>query len=143
MVLYAKEVVEPEFLSMSPETTALEAARVMKERHRGYVIVSRAEKPIGIVTEWDYLSKLVAQAKDPAQTTLGELMTEGLVSVAADEGIESVARIMTERGVRRVLVLKDDKVVGVITARTILSRFDEYVDKISTTIARLQAPPTA
>jgi len=140
MVLFAKDVAEPVFLSLPPETNALEAARQMKDKHQGYVIVVSADKPIGIVTEWDYLAKVVAEARDPSTMTLKELMTEGLISVPDGEGLEGVARIMTEKGVRRVLVMRKDKVVGVITSRTILAHLDEYIDKVSVTIARLQAP---
>jgi len=68
-------------------------------------------------------------------------MTEGLFSVSPEEGLEGIARIMTEKGVRRVVVLKGGGILGVITARTILARLEEYVDKVSVTIARLQAPP--
>ena len=140
MVLFAKDVAEPVFLSLPPETNALEAARQMKDKHQGYVIVVSADKPIGIVTEWDYLAKVMAEARDPSTMTLKELMTEGLISVPDGEGLEGVARIMTEKGVRRVLVMRKDKVVGVITSRTILAHLDEYIDKVSVTIARLQAP---
>jgi CBS domain-containing protein len=142
MVLFAKDVAEPVFLSLPREANALEAARQMKEKHQGYVIVVEAEKPVGIVTEWDYLSKVMAEGKDPSKMKLGDLMTEGLISVPDGEGLEGVARIMTEKGVRRVLVMQKEKVVGVITSRTILAHLDEYIDKVSVTIARLQAPPT-
>lgn len=142
MVLFAKDVAEPTFLVLPPETDALAAAKLMRDKHQGYAIVSVAGKPEGIVTEWDYLSKVVAEGRDPARVTLGELMTEGIISVPANEGLEGVARVMTDRRVRRVLVIQDDKVIGVITSRTILSRLDEYIDKVSTTIARLQAPPS-
>jgi IMP dehydrogenase len=141
MVLFAKDVVEPAFLSLPPDTNALEAARSMKEKRQGYVIVVSENNPVGIVTEWDYLSKVVAEAKDPSKVTLRELMSQGLISVSANDGIEKVAQVMTQKGVRRVLVLHDGKVIGIITSRTILARLDEYVDKVSVTIARLQAPP--
>ena len=141
MVLFAKDVLEHEFLSFSPETSALDAARSMKQNRQGFVIVVSNERPAGIVTEWDYLSKVVADSRDPAGMKLRELMTEGLVSVSPEEGLDGIARIMTEKGVRRVVVLKDGKILGVITARTILARLEEYVDKVSVTIARLQAPP--
>lgn len=142
MVLFAKDVAEPVFLSLPPETNALEAARKMKDKHQGYVIVVEGDKPIGIVTEWDFLSKVVADGKDPSGMALTDLMTEGLISVPVGEGLESVARIMTERGVRRVLVMQKETVIGVITSRTILAHLDEYIDKVSVTIARLQAPPS-
>ncbi|MGA2198598.1 MAG: CBS domain-containing protein, partial [Nitrososphaerales archaeon] len=70
-----------------------------------------------------------------------DIMTAGLITVKGSDGLESVAKTMTERGVRRVLVLQDDKVLGVITSRTILARLEEYINRVSTTIARLQAPP--
>jgi len=141
MVLVAKDIAEKEFLSLSRETTALEAARQMKAKKHGYAIVaSSAGSPEGIVTEWDYLSKIVAEGRDPSHVKLGDIMTSDLVSVDANVGLDQVAELMAHRGIRRVLVLKDRKVIGVITAGIMLSRLKEYVDKVSSTIARLQSP---
>ena len=139
MVLYAKDIVEPEFLSMRPQTTLLEAAKVMADRHHGFVLVTSAEgRPIGIVTEWDILAKVVAEGRDPAQVRLEELMTRSLVYVEANEGIDRVAQIMADKGIRRVLVQKDGKVIGVIRAQTIARRMRDYLDSISAQIARAQ-----
>jgi IMP dehydrogenase len=141
LVLFAKDVAETVFLSLPRETNALAAAKTMKEKHQGFVVVLNGSLPEGIVTEWDYLSKVLAEEKDPALVTIGDIMTAGLITVKGSDGLESVAKTMTERGVRRVLVLQDDKVLGVITSRTILARLEEYINRVSTTIARLQAPP--
>ena len=141
MVLVAKDIVEKEFLYISSETTALEAARQMKARRHGFaIIVSSAGNPEGIVTEWDYLSKIVAEGKDPSRVKMVDIMTSDLVSVDANVGLDQVAELMAHKGIRRVLVLKDHKVIGVITAAIMLSRLKEYVDKVSSTIARLQSP---
>jgi len=141
MVLVAKDIVEKEFLSLSRETTALEGARQMKAKRHGYAIIaSSTGSPEGIVTEWDYLSKIVAEGKDPSHVKLGDIMTTDLVSVDANVGLDQVAQLMTQKGIRRVLVMKDRKVIGVITAAVMLSRLKEYVDKVSSTIARLQSP---
>src|SRR5690349_20354671 len=112
MVLVAKDIVEKEFLSLPRETSALEAARQMKAKSHGYAIIAtQGGNPEGIVTEWDYLSKIVAQSRDPASITLGDIMTGELVSVDANEGLDQVAQIMTQKGIRRVLVVKDHKVL--------------------------------
>src|SRR5512136_2212609 len=141
MVLYAKDIVEPDFLSLPIEMDALAASRTMKERKHGFVIVVDAGgKPVGIVTEWDCLAKILAGGKDAARVPLGEIMSRELVSVDARDGIDRVAQIMTQRGVRRVLVVQDSKVLGVITASTILKRLTAYVDRISTSVARFQGP---
>jgi len=141
MVLVAKDVVEKEFLSVPPDTTTLEAAKQMKAKRHGFVIIaSPTGSPEGIVTEWDYLSKIVAEGKDPSRVRLGDIMTSVLVSVDANVGLDQVAELMARKGIRRVLVLKDKKVIGVITASSMLSRLKEYVDQVSSTIARLQSP---
>lgn len=141
MVLVAKDIVEKDFLSMPRGTTALEAAKQMKSNRHGFVVVVTADRrPEGIVTEWDYLEKLVAEGKEPAKVKLEEIMSGNLVTVKADDGLDSVAQLMAEKGIRRVLVLQDGKVLGTITARTMLTRMKEYVDRVSSQIARLQAP---
>jgi signal-transduction protein with cAMP-binding, CBS, and nucleotidyltransferase domain len=141
MVLVAKDIVEKEFLSLSTSVTALEAARQMKARGHGFAIISSSSGvPEGIVTEWDFLAKIMAEGKDPASVRLGDIMTTNLVSVDGNEGIDQVAQIMTQKGIRRVLVISDHKVLGVITAKTMLARLKEYIDRISSQIARLQSP---
>ncbi len=141
MVLLAKDIVEKDFLSMPRETSALETAKQMKSSQRGFVIIAGADgRPEGIVTEWDYLSKLVAEGKDPSKTRLEDIMSTGLVTVKADDGIDSVSQMMSDRGIRRVLVIQGGKLLGVITAKTVLSRLKEYVDQVSSQIARLQTP---
>ncbi len=142
MVFRAKDIVETDFLSMSKETTALEAARAMKQKMHGFVVVVTADgKPEGIVTEWDYLSKLVAERKDPSKSKLAELMSTNLVTVDSNEATDQISQLMADKGIRRLLVTEDGKTIGVITAKTILANLKEYVNKVSAQIARLQAPP--
>ena len=141
MVLVAKDVVEKDFLSVPRDTSALDAARQMKAKRHGFAIIaSSTGSPEGIDTEWGYLSKIVAEGKDPLQVRLGDIMTSDLVSVDANVGLDQVAELMARKGIRRVLVLKDRRVIGVITASSMLSRLKEYVDQVSSTIARLQSP---
>ena len=141
MVLVAKDIAESDFISLSRETNTLDAARLMKEKHHGFiVVVSPQGEPEGMVTEWDFLSKIVSEGKDPSTIKLGEIMSPSLVTVKSSDGIDSVAKLMAERGIRRVLVTQDGKIIGAVTSRTILRRLEEYVNKISAQIARLQAP---
>ena len=141
MVLYAKDIVEREFLSFSPSTSVRDAAQTMAREHQGFVIVtSPAKLPMGIVTEWDLLAKVVAEGRDPSNVSLGEIMSTKLVSVDPSEGIDRVAQLMADEGTRRVLVVKDSQVLGVIRVRTLLARMREYIDSVSAQIARAQKP---
>lgn len=141
MVLYAKDIVEKDFLSVPAGTSVLEAARLMREGRHGFVIVATADgKPEGIATEWDFVVHVVAEDRDPEAVRLEEIMSRNLVSVDVAVGIDKVTQIMTSQGTRRVLVTKDGKIVGVIEAKTILARMNEYVDRLSAQIARTQTP---
>jgi signal-transduction protein with cAMP-binding, CBS, and nucleotidyltransferase domain len=140
MVLYARDIVEKEFLSLTAESTIVEAAKAMKARRRGFVLVGSPADPQGLVTEWDVLSKVVAEGLDPQKVTLGQVMTKELLSIDAGAGLALVSQMMTEHGVRRLLVKEGDQVIGFITSRIMMARMNEYVDKVSTQISRLQAP---
>ncbi|MEM0117705.1 MAG: CBS domain-containing protein [Conexivisphaerales archaeon] len=141
-MLYAKDIVDKDFITMTADSTALQAAKVMKEKRHGFVvIVGEDQKPLGIVTEWDYVAKVVADEKDPSKTMLSEIMTPNVITVNANDGIDKVAEVMSQKMIRRVLVLDNGRVLGVITSRTIIGSIKEYVDRVSAQIARLQAPP--
>ena len=140
MVLYAKDILEKDFLSLSQGTSILEAAKAMNASKHGFVIVGSPEIPEGIVTEWDVVAKVVAEGRDTTRTTLGDIMTRELFTMKANESISTVAKLMSERGVRRVVIKDGGKVVGYITAKTVLANLEAYVDKVSAQISRLQAP---
>src|SRR5207244_10007848 len=107
MVLVAKEIVEKDFLSLQRDTSAVDAARQMKAKRHGFAIIaSPSGSPEGIVTEWDYLSKIVAEGRDPSHVKLGDIMTGDLVSVDANVGLDQVAELMARKGIRRALVVK-------------------------------------
>lgn len=140
MVLYAKDIVEKDFLVLSAASTVLEAARAMKSVRHGFAIIGTKEDPQGIVTEWDILAKVVAEGLDPQRVTLREIMSTNLLSVDCGAGLADVSQLMSERGVRRLLVKDGGKVIGFITSKTMLARMNEYVDKVSSQISRLQTP---
>jgi CBS domain-containing protein len=140
MVLYAKDIVEKEFIAISAGASVLEGAKLMKNSRHGFAIVGTPAEPQGIVTEWDIVSKVVAEGWDAQKVTMGEIMTTELLSIDAGEGLSEVSRLMTDRGVRRLLVKDGGKVIGFITSKTMLARMNDYVDKISAQISRLQTP---
>src|SRR2546428_13328478 len=92
MVLYAKDIVEKDFISLSPETSALEAAKRMAREGHGYVIVANlGGAAIGIVTEWDFIAKINSLARDAGRGHLHEIISPELVSIDAGAGFRSAA----------------------------------------------------
>jgi signal-transduction protein with cAMP-binding, CBS, and nucleotidyltransferase domain len=140
MVLYARDIVEKDFLSLTSNSTVLEGAKAMKSSRHGFAIIGTPNDPEGIVTEWDIVSKIVAEGRDPQSVTLGEIMATELLSIDAGAALSAVSQLMSERGVRRLLVKEGNQVIGFITSKTMLARMNEYVDKVSAQISRLQTP---
>jgi signal-transduction protein with cAMP-binding, CBS, and nucleotidyltransferase domain len=143
MVLLAKDIMEKTVLTVDESLDALTCARTMAQQHKGYAVLVRPPGTIaGIVTEWDYLSKIVAPGRDPATVPVREIATAVVDSCPPDTPTDVVVATMSEKGVRRMVVRTGDQVLGIITARTVLRMFREYVDKVSSEIAGFQPTST-
>jgi CBS domain-containing protein len=99
-----------------PRTAALtDAARRMKEKDVGDVIVLEGENMCGVVTDRDIVVRALADGRDPSATTLGDVCSREVVSVAPDDSVDHAAHVMRERAVRRLPVTEGAKPVGVIS----------------------------
>jgi signal-transduction protein with cAMP-binding, CBS, and nucleotidyltransferase domain len=121
MTLVAKDIAQKEFVTLPRDTTALQAARMMKSKGIQFVIISTPGSLEGIVTEWDYVSKIVAEGKNPSKVKLADIMSSNLITVDANDSLDKVAQLMTRQKIRRVLVLWETEVYGVITASNMLA----------------------
>jgi len=107
-------------ITVNSEASVKEAAEIMARKRIGCIIVTERDTPVGIVTERDILEKVVAPGLDSATTTMREIMSHPLITVRPDESIIKAARIMKRDNVRRLVVLEDEKLVGVVTERDLL-----------------------
>ncbi|HKS59558.1 MAG TPA: CBS domain-containing protein [Thermoplasmata archaeon] len=141
MVLRAKDLMNTQFLTVDERRPILEVAREMAESHQGYALVARAGKAFGIVTEWDFLARVLAAALDPT-TPVGAIASSPLVACDAETPTDELLRRMAELGVRRMLLTRSGEVVGVVAAKEVIASFQRYIDQLSADIARFQAPPS-
>jgi CBS domain-containing protein len=106
-------------------TTALEAARLMRQKHVGDLVVVDDPRepgvPLGIVTDRDLAIDVLGQGKDPATTTMGSLMHKPVVIAYESEDTSAVLERMRSHGVRRVpVVAREGETVGIITLNDLL-----------------------
>lgn len=101
--------------SMPPHATVREAARFMTERHVGALLVMERDQTIGIVTERDFLTKVLLKGSDPGTVALSEVMEGDLVVVTPLTPVKEAMRIMTERRCRHLPVLEEGKLVGLVS----------------------------
>ncbi len=143
MVLVARDIMEKAVLTVDESTDALTCARTMAEQHKGYAVLVRPPAMLsGIVTEWDYLAKVVAPGRDASKIGVREIASTSVDSCPPETPTDVVVATMAEKGIRRMVVRSGDQVLGIITSRTVLRMFREYVDKVSSEIAGYQTTPS-
>ncbi len=136
MVLYARDIMKEYTFMLGEEVSASEAAKIMSNDHVGFVIVKVEDKPHGIVTEWDFVNKIIAKDLDPKNVKIKDIMNAPLMSVDPKTPTDQVTVMMNKHGVRRVPVVENGKLIGVITSRDVLRIFKDYMDNLSDVIAR-------
>jgi CBS domain-containing protein len=111
-------------LSLGPTATVHEAACAMTHAHRGSVlIIDGSGKLLGILTERDLMTRVLAKALEPAKTKVSEVMTRNPQCVPPDMKVPDAVLIMIERGFRHLpIVGKDGKILCVFSARDALPR---------------------
>jgi len=91
-------------------------ARQMRDGRVGAVVVTREDRPIGIITDRDIALRVVAEERDPTTTRVGDVVTYGPFTVCESDEIETVVRTMREHGVRRLpIVDANGQLVGIVT----------------------------
>ena len=100
--------------------TVLEAAILMKQKSKGALLVCDGTQLSGIFTERDALFRVIAAGRDPATTTLPEVMTPQPMTLTADEPFIKALKLMHTRGFRHLPVVDHGRPIGVVSARDAL-----------------------
>lgn len=110
-----RDVMTPGVQSVSLRSTAVEAAKLLREHDIGSLpVLGDDGAPVGVVTDRDIVVRAVANAKDPSTTKVVEVFTSDLVSVTPDESLDEALRLMAAHRVRRLPVIDDGRLVGVV-----------------------------
>lgn len=124
-VILVRDAMVKDVVSVDVGTSLKETCRIMSEKHIGSVLVTRGEKLEGIFTERDLLSKVVLEGVDMEKGKVGDYLSKPLAMIRADYELKEAARAMTQLRVRRLPVVEDTKLVGIITASDIVRAMAE------------------
>lgn len=116
-----KDIMTKSVISVDSSITVNEAAKMMEDAKVGAVIVMENNTPIGIVTDRDFAVKIVAHAYQ-ITTPIRQIMSSPLIAIGPDETILMVADLMHTRRIRKLPVIDNDKVVGIITATDLVNK---------------------
>ena len=120
-----RDIMVTEVETAAPDTTLDEIATMMKNEDVGAIPIVDGDELSGIITDRDIVIRCIAGGNDPAETEASEVISEELVTVEPDEDVEAAARLMSERQVRRLPVVEDGRLVGMISIGDIAVKEDE------------------
>ena len=110
-----RDIMQKNVITIEQDKTSLDVATILKEKEISFLVIMENEKPIGIVTERDIVKKIAAEDKVASKTPLKEIMSKKFRWVTPDTLIEDAVQKMINNNIRRLIVLENDNLVGVIT----------------------------
>jgi CBS domain-containing protein len=134
-----REIMTRDVISLQVDVTLDEAARMMRERDIGNVVVAEDDRLVGLVTDRDIVVRGVAEGMDPTTATLASVTSRDLIAVQPDDTAQSAALLMREQAVRRVLVVDEQGLCGILSIGDLATEIDP--DSVLGGISG--APPTS
>lgn len=116
-----RDIMEKNVITINHDKMALDAAQLMKEKEISFLVVLKNEEPIGVVTESDFVRKLAASDKVSSKVPLSEIMSYKFRSVNPSTEIEDAVQKMLNNKIKRLLVIDEGKLAGVITQTDLTS----------------------
>ena len=126
-------------ISITGDASVFDAIRVMAERSVGSLLVIEDEKIVGIVTERDYARKVILLGRSSETTTVAAIMTTEVITATAEQTVSECMTLMSEKRIRHLPVVADDKVIGLISigdlVQAIISDQQQEIEQLESYIS--------
>ncbi len=116
---FVNQIMSKNLLTVDKSTSLQEAALNMTKLNIGCVIVTDDSKPIGIVTERDFVTKVAAEGR-PLFTEISEVMSSPLITIDPEETIWEASEMMKEKTIHKLPVKENEKIIGIVTTTDIV-----------------------
>jgi CBS domain-containing protein len=140
MVNSVREAMTKDPRSIGPSASVVEAARVMRDEHIGSLPITDGDTLVGMITDRDITTRVVAEAADLATTSVGDVYSQDLVSVEPDKDLEEALGLMARHQVRRLPVLEDGRLVGIVAQADIALTLSEDEKKTGELVEAISKP---
>jgi CBS domain-containing protein len=131
-------------ITIGPDASIVEAARLMRARKVGALVVTSSRKPVGMITDRDIAIDVVAAGHDPAAITVSTVMHRHPRVIREDQGLLDAVKTFSTAGVRRLPVVnRGGAVKGIITLDDVLMLLGNEMAHVSTALSRSLGRPAA
>lgn len=138
MSLQVKDVMVTNIITIEAEATVQGAAELMDKHDIGCLIVVSHGNPVGIITESDMLRRVLLQKRDLANTKVGKVMSAPLLTASSQTDIGDAVRLMNERRIKKLPVVEDGQLVGLVSLTDVVRSLAYFEHVISSLCARCQ-----
>ncbi len=116
-----RDIMNKHVITISKEKTCLDAASLLQEKDISFLVVVEGQNPVGIISEADFVRKIVVKNRLASDAMISEIMSPKFRWVEPTTSIEDAVQKMLNNNIRRLLVLENEKLVGVITQTDLAS----------------------
>ena len=125
-----RDIMNSPVVSASPDDTIYNIAKKMKEENIGSIIIIESDKPLGIVTDWDIVSKAIVNDTKPSQIKAKDVMKE-LYTIESEDSITEAARLLRKHNIKRLGVVYKSRLVGIISSSDVIAVTPDLVEIVS------------
>lgn len=118
--IQTRDIMVSKVITTKRDSTVEEAVKLMNEHEIGCLIVTENNKPIGIITERDLLKRILAKTQDLKKIRVEEVMSTPLISVEPNVEIGDASRLMFQKNIKKMPIVKKGKLLGLVTLTDIL-----------------------
>ena len=130
MALKVRDTMTGSPRSIDASTSVVEAAQLMREGHIGSLPITADERLVGMITDRDIAMRVVAEAADHTNTSVGDVSSRDLVTVEPDEDLDEALQLMARHQVRRLPVVENGRLVGIVAQADIALSENEKTAKL-------------
>ena len=120
-----REIMSTGVAKATPDNTLVDIAAMMRDKDIGSLPVVENGELKGILTDRDIVVRAIAEGQDPSTATVQEVLSQDLESVQADDDVKQAADLMASRQIRRLPVLEDGELVGMVSLGDIAVKHEE------------------
>jgi CBS domain-containing protein len=123
-----KDVMTTDFKSVGRDTNMLAVINMMLEFDISSVVIVQNNRPVGIVTHKDVLSGIVKPNLDPLVVNAGQVMSTPVTTINENLSLDEAARLMTKKRVKKLPVVRDEKLVGIVTSMDLVREHPKVIE---------------
>jgi len=126
-VILVRDIMSVDVKTVKAHSSVEEVVRKMNQFDLGSIIVVQGNKPIGIITKGDILTKIVQAGLSPSRVTAEQIMSTPLITIEKDIAVEEAAKMMTKEKVKNLPVVQEGQLIGMVTSADIVSSEPQLV----------------